>query len=332
MPITNVLRILLALLLTPGWVAAAASLTGTWDIQGTPVIAVSFAKKPLKFPPSASIVQFREDGAYTAIPPPPAAWPGTFGQWRSPKGAAKSYKISYDEGAIVAGTAIAPFAGVAYRGFLSVLKQALSGADPTIQDVTVKSYADSGKLTRSGQLKGTNRLTIEVKFTNPSDQQAVTTRFRATIRYTGTQASAGAVASVPSNCCVSDDPAQNLADSAAYLAEIAKLPGIQSTPSGLLYLVLNPGNGAAPTDSSTVTVDYRGTLPDGTVFDQSTQSASFALGGVIAGFKEGLELMRVGGQFRLFLPPGLAYGAPGRGKIIKPNSALVFDVALSKVE
>ena len=85
----------------------------------------------------------------------------------------------------------------------------------------------------------------------------------------------------------------------------------------------------------TVTVHYHGTLIDGTVFDSSVERgdpASFPLNGVIAGWTEGVQLMKVGDKFRFFIPPELAYGANGAGQLIGPNTTLVFDVELLEVQ
>jgi FKBP-type peptidyl-prolyl cis-trans isomerase len=119
---------------------------------------------------------------------------------------------------------------------------------------------------------------------------------------------------------------------ASFLAANAKKPGVVTTPSGLQYLVLTPGSGESPKPTDEVTVNYRGTLLDGTEFDSSYkrgQPASFVLGRVIPGWTEGLQLMKPGGKTRLFVPPQLAYDLhvrPGMG--IPPGSLLIFDVEL----
>jgi FKBP-type peptidyl-prolyl cis-trans isomerase len=119
---------------------------------------------------------------------------------------------------------------------------------------------------------------------------------------------------------------------AAFLAANAKKPGVVTTASGLQYLVLTPGKGESPKPTDEVTVNYRGTLIDGTEFDSSYkrgQPASFVLERVIPGWTEGLQLMKPGGKNRLFVPPQLAYDLhvrPGMG--IPPGSLLIFDVEL----
>ena len=120
----------------------------------------------------------------------------------------------------------------------------------------------------------------------------------------------------------------------AYLAENAKRKGVFTTVSGLQYKVLVPGNGLKPTASDTVTVNYRGTLLDGTVFDSSYdrgQPVSFPLSGVIPGWTEALQLMPVGSKWELTIPSDLAYGSGGTGRDIGPNATLKFEVELLKI-
>ena len=119
---------------------------------------------------------------------------------------------------------------------------------------------------------------------------------------------------------------------ASFLAANAKKPGVVTTASGLQYLVLTPGKGESPKPTDEVTVNYRGTLLDGTEFDSSYkrgQPASFVLERVIPGWTEGLQLMKPGAKHRLFVPPQLAYDLhvrPGMG--IPPGSLLIFEVEL----
>lgn len=117
-----------------------------------------------------------------------------------------------------------------------------------------------------------------------------------------------------------------------FLAENAKKEGVQTTPSGLQYEVIEEGTGAKPSPTSNVTVHYHGTLIDGTVFDSSVQRgqpASFGVNQVIPGWTEALQLMPKGAKYRLYIPQNLAYGAqPHPGGPIEPYMALVFDVEL----
>lgn len=118
-----------------------------------------------------------------------------------------------------------------------------------------------------------------------------------------------------------------------FLEQNAKASGVQVTESGLQYLVVKEGTGAKPGPNDMVTVHYTGRLIDGTVFDSSEERgepATFAVGQVIAGWVEGLQMMQEGAAWRLFIPSELAYGSHGTGPI-QPNSALIFDVQLIKV-
>ena len=125
---------------------------------------------------------------------------------------------------------------------------------------------------------------------------------------------------------------KNKAEGARFLAENRTQKGVFSTPSGLQYMVLRQGAGKRPLRSDKVRVHYRGTLLDGTVFDDSYergQPTEFPLGGVIAGWQEGLALMPVGAKYRLWIPGELGYGTNGTpGGPIGPNAVLVFDVEL----
>lgn len=128
---------------------------------------------------------------------------------------------------------------------------------------------------------------------------------------------------------------KNKAEGDAFLADNGKKEGVKTTKSGLQYLVLNSGNGATPKATDTVKTHYHGTLIDGTVFDSSVerkQPASFPVNGVISGWTEALQLMKVGDKWRLFVPSDLAYGlSPRPGGPIGPNAVLVFEVELLEV-
>jgi len=128
---------------------------------------------------------------------------------------------------------------------------------------------------------------------------------------------------------------KSAADADKFLAENKKKDGVKTTASGLQYKVLKEGNGAQPKSSNTVTVNYRGTLIDGTEFDSSYkrgQPATFPVGGVIKGWTEALQLMKPGSKYQLFIPPDLAYGQNSPGPQIPPNSALIFEVELMNVQ
>ena len=117
----------------------------------------------------------------------------------------------------------------------------------------------------------------------------------------------------------------------AFLAENATKEGIQTTASGLQYLVLEEGTGTEhPTAKSKVKVHYHGTTIDGNVFDSSVERGEpieFGLGQVIKGWTEGVQLMVVGQKMRFFIPSNLAYGNRSAGSI-QPGSVLIFEVEL----
>lgn len=113
-------------------------------------------------------------------------------------------------------------------------------------------------------------------------------------------------------------------------------PEVTTTASGLKYTVLKSGTGTVhPKSTDNVTVHYHGTLLNGTVFDSSVdrgQPATFPLNQVIAGWTEGVQLMKAGDKFKFEIPADLAYGAAGRPPVIPPNSTLVFEVELLEIK
>ncbi len=126
--------------------------------------------------------------------------------------------------------------------------------------------------------------------------------------------------------------AQTAAQSAALLAEAAKQPGAQVLPSGVVYLVEQPGTGEFPKPTDTVRVHYTGRLPDGTVFDSSIergQPVEFNVAEVIEGWGEGIQKINKGGKLKLHIPADKAYGdTPPPDGPIPPGAALAFDVEL----
>ena len=125
----------------------------------------------------------------------------------------------------------------------------------------------------------------------------------------------------------------NLKSGEAFLAENAKKDGVTVTASGLQYRVITEGAGDAPKANDTVKVHYEGRLISGDVFDSSVargEPVSFPLNGVIPGWSEGVQLMKVGSKFEFTIPSALAYGPSGTGPI-PPNSVLVFDVELLEI-
>ena len=119
-----------------------------------------------------------------------------------------------------------------------------------------------------------------------------------------------------------------------FLAANGKKDGVKTTASGLQYQVLTEGTGDSPKADDEVTVHYKGTLLDGTVFDSSydrKEPATFTVKQLIPGWVEALQLMKVGGKYKLFIHPKLAYGDRGAGEI-PANSALIFEMELLKIK
>lgn len=129
--------------------------------------------------------------------------------------------------------------------------------------------------------------------------------------------------------------AEELAKQKELLDSVAS--GYDETPSGLRYKILQNGDGKQATKGAMVSVHYKGQLLDGTVFDSSykrKQPIDFAIGvgQVIAGWDEGIQLLKVGDKARLVIPSNLAYGEAGAGGVIPPNATLIFDVELMNVK
>jgi FKBP-type peptidyl-prolyl cis-trans isomerase FkpA len=123
-------------------------------------------------------------------------------------------------------------------------------------------------------------------------------------------------------------------DSKAYLEKAAAQPGAVKTDSGLVYRELRAGSGGMPKASDTVTVNYRGTLVDGTEFDSSykrNEPAQFPLSQVIPCWTEGVQKMKVGGKAELVCPANIAYGAQGSPPTIPGGATLIFEVELLRI-
>ncbi|MGB0135741.1 MAG: FKBP-type peptidyl-prolyl cis-trans isomerase [Flavobacteriales bacterium] len=121
----------------------------------------------------------------------------------------------------------------------------------------------------------------------------------------------------------------------AFLDSVAALPGMVTTDSGLIYQVLQEGSGASPLATDEVEAHYHGMLLNGEVFDSSVDKGRpivLAVNRFIPGWIEGLQLMKEGAKYKFWIPEGLAYGArPPQGSGIPPNSALIFELELLKV-
>lgn len=122
---------------------------------------------------------------------------------------------------------------------------------------------------------------------------------------------------------------------AAYLTANKSKPGVVTLPDGLQYKVIKEGKGPKPSADDTVTVDYTGTLIDGTVFDSSDkhgQPMTFPVKEVIPGWTEALQLMKVGSTWEIYVPASLAYGAAGAPPVIGPNETLIFKITLRDIK
>jgi len=127
---------------------------------------------------------------------------------------------------------------------------------------------------------------------------------------------------------------ENKTEGAAFLEKNKENDDVIETESGLQYQIVELGEGDHPTATDSVTVHYRGTLLDGTEFDSSHkrgQPATFPLNGVIAGWTEGVQLIKPGGTIKLFIPSDLAYGERGAPPTIEPGATLIFDVELISI-
>jgi FKBP-type peptidyl-prolyl cis-trans isomerase FkpA len=139
------------------------------------------------------------------------------------------------------------------------------------------------------------------------------------------------------SCSSNNSNSTNAPDDAAsraYLEKAASEPGAVKTSSGLIYKELRQGNGPSPKPTDVVTVNYRGTLVNGTEFDSSYkrgEPASFPLNRVIPCWTEGLQKMKEGGKSQLVCPGAIAYGEAGSPPVIPPNATLIFEVELIKI-
>ncbi len=140
----------------------------------------------------------------------------------------------------------------------------------------------------------------------------------------------------PSSPPASPPPPAPAPRSAASVPNLGSLTGVAKTtlPSGVVFELVQNGNGPSPKPTDTVKVHYRGRLVDGTEFDSSYQHgqpASFPLNRVIPCWTEAVQLMRPGGKARVTCPPATAYGERGAGGVIPPNATLVFDIELISI-
>lgn len=125
---------------------------------------------------------------------------------------------------------------------------------------------------------------------------------------------------------------KNIKIGADFLAENAKKEGIVTTESGLQYQILTEGTGPKPAVTDSVMVNYKGSVIDGTVFDESRDAPTkLAINRTVKGWQEALPMMPAGSKWKLFIPADLAYGPTQRGPVIEPNSVLIFDIELVEI-
>jgi FKBP-type peptidyl-prolyl cis-trans isomerase FklB len=128
---------------------------------------------------------------------------------------------------------------------------------------------------------------------------------------------------------------KNKKEGEAFLAENKKKEGVKTLPSGLQYKVIKEGTGKTPKATDKVSTHYQGTLINGTEFDSSYKRgtpAEFPVNGVIPGWTEALQLMKVGSKWQLFVPSKLAYNEKGAGPLIGPNAVLIFTLELLAIK
>jgi FKBP-type peptidyl-prolyl cis-trans isomerase len=127
---------------------------------------------------------------------------------------------------------------------------------------------------------------------------------------------------------------KNKTEGEAFLVKNKDKAGVKTTASGLQYEVISEGAGPMPKATDSVTVNYKGTLMDGTVFDSSydrKEPVTFVLNQVIPGWTEGVQLMKVGSKYKFYIPSALGYGERGAGNTIGPNTPLIFEVELISI-
>ena len=132
-----------------------------------------------------------------------------------------------------------------------------------------------------------------------------------------------------------EESEKNLREAKAFLEGNQKKEGVKTTESGLQYRIVKEGDGPRPKATDMVMVHYRGTFPDGKEFYSSYQRNTpekFPVNGVIKGWTEALQLMKVGSKWQIFVPPELAYGRGGQGSRILPNSVLIFEIDLISID
>lgn len=312
---------------------ATPSIAGNWDAVGTVKFSIKLPKTTLtgsiNYGPNS--LQLASGGilnpwSYEYYSFGSYGVPGTWSQ------TGKAYKFSYDLSKVnntaIQKTVVVNGTGGMLQQFLALYLKKYK-VTPTITDVSMKTYRETGTLAATDQLSGSSSTTLLLSYKDNANAAVTTATATLTLSYKAYRSTAD------STCCDSAATAAdtNLAASSVFMAANRKIKSNFSTKSGLQYRQFSAGAKGAktPVDGDKVKVIYRGTLPNGKVFDENYSGVTFALNGVIPGFSEGLKLMKEGSYYRFFLPPDIAYGKNGAGSSIGPNSALIFDVVLQKI-
>jgi FKBP-type peptidyl-prolyl cis-trans isomerase FkpA len=171
-----------------------------------------------------------------------------------------------------------------------------------------------------------NIYTLKIK--NLMKKVLVIVAFSFTTILSGCLKSSNDTNSCEFDTCSRKAPANEIADVQNYLNS----KGITATQhcSGVFYIIDAPGSGSSPKDCSNITFSYRGTLTDGSVFDESQTPISYRLNGLIGGWRNVLPMLKAGGRMRMFIPPSLGYGNRQNGSI-PANSILIFELTLVDV-
>lgn len=331
------LIILLSSALNAGEVKKPA---GIWELTANSIIAVRYPDGKQKAIPANSLretIQLGTNGDYNLIPFRNAA-----AKWKPQKGG-KSFKINIDRAKFSTFELQTPFENALLNNFLTLAKQKY-GSNPAIINVEAKKYLENGKLTtwkKRPMLQGTIKAQLTINYTNPVSKKQESASLTSALKYFGFRFSA------PSDCCSAStaNEAINLESSNTFLTDNSTLFELENgktgarpfktTASGLQYLVIYAGttpNGAKPGPNSNVALTLRGILPSGEQIYPLKSNISLNMNTIgIQGLAEGLQLMTEGAYFRLYMPPSLAFGKAGLNGTY-PNSAVIFDVVLDKIQ
>ena len=252
----------------------------------------------------------------------------SYGQWYNKT--STTYNVTYDKFLLSFTDGNSKYINATFfdRAGINKLLTTSFGYSPTFDSIQILSYTDDGTINSTGKIiTGTKKIAIKATWKRP-DNTTDTTPASAVVNITTKYSGKPYISSI---CCGTDGE-KNKADSNVFLANVDKLTGVSTTPTGLKYIILqdNPSGEKPSSATDTVTVNYRGFLPSGQIFD-SNSSISFQLSNVIKGWTEGLQLMKKGSKYRFFIPSDIAYGQAGNSTI-PANSALIFDVELIDIK